>query len=412
MWLFNHFLVYTGAKEASVGEMARNDLILTLVRAGVAGDKALLRSTVDTLAAEERAKKNSTLADRLTRAAQSNGNGQNGVTSLHGGSGVTKAGQEFVVESHPQRSLSELTLPAVVRRQIGDLLEEHFRADLLRSHGIQPRHRVLLSGPPGNGKTALAEAIAEGLGLPLLTVRYEHLIGSFLGETTQRLGRLFDHVRSIPCVLFFDEFDVVGKERGDAHETGEIKRVVSSLLLQVDALPSHVIVVTATNHAELLDRAVWRRFQLRLSLPSPSKSDVARFLARAFKAIPDIGAVDADTVADALGPVSYAETTEFLLDLRRRQVLSSGEKRFAEVLSEQLPLWSARWKVHGHGERSDKAAAQVRSRSSGKSNKRQKASNAIPAEPQARAAKKGAGPKVRRPSKGARRRAKPTGTPR
>lgn len=392
--------------------MARNDLILTLVRAGVAGDKALLRSTVDTLAAEERAKRNTTLADRLTRAAQSNSNGnvQNGVTSLHGGTGGMKTGQEFVVESHPQRPLAELTLPAVVRREVSNLIEEHFRADLLRSHGIQPRHRVLLSGPPGNGKTALAESIAEGLGLPLLTVRYEQLIGSFLGETTQRLGRLLDHVRSIPCVLFFDEFDVVGKERGDVHETGEIKRVVSSLLLQVDALPSHVIVVTATNHAELLDRAVWRRFQLRLSLPSPSKSDLARFLAHSFKAIANTDSIDADAIAEALGPVSYAETTEFLLDLRRRQVLSLGDKRFAEVLSEQLPLWSARWKVHGHGERSDKAPAKVRPRNSGNSNKRPKASDALSAKPQARAAKKGAGSKVRRPAKGARGRTKSSGT--
>lgn len=391
--------------------MARNDLILTLVRAGVAGDKALLRSTVDTLAAEERAKKNTTLAERLTRAAQSNGtsNGQNGVASLHGGNPMN-AGQEFVVESHPQRPLSELTLPSIVRRQIGNLLEEHFRADLLRSHGIQPRHRVLLSGPPGNGKTALAESIAEGLGLPLLTVRYEHLIGSFLGETTQRLGRLFDHVRSIPCVLFFDEFDVVGKERGDAHETGEIKRVVSSLLLQVDALPSHVIVVTATNHAELLDRAVWRRFQLRLSLPAPSTSDLARFLAHAFKAMPDTGAVDADAVAEAIGPVSYAETTEFLLDLRRRQVLSLGEKRFAEVLTEQLPLWSARWKVHGHGERSDKAAAQIRSRRSGGSKKGPKDNATISAKPQTRAAKKGPRPEVHGAAKSARRGTSTTGT--
>ena len=102
---------------------------------------------------------------------------------------------------------------------------------MLRSHGIQPRHRVLLSGPPGNGKTALAEATAEGLGIPLLTVRYEALIGSFLGETTQRLGQLFDRVHTMPCVLFFDEFDVVSKERGDVHETGEIKRVVSELVV-------------------------------------------------------------------------------------------------------------------------------------------------------------------------------------
>ena len=131
----------------------------------------------------------------------------------------------------------------------------------MRSHGLQPRHRVLLAGPPGNGKTALAEAIAEALALPFLIVRYEALIGSFLGETAQRLAQLFAFARTLPCVLFFDEFDVVGKERGDAHETGEIKRVVSNLLLQIDALPSHVIAVAATNHSELLDSAVWRRFQ-------------------------------------------------------------------------------------------------------------------------------------------------------
>lgn len=96
------------------------------------------------------------------------------------------------------------------------------------------------------------------------------VIGSFLGETSSRLKRLFDFVRTHQCVLFFDEFDTLGKERGDTHETGEIKRVVSSLLLQIDALPSHVVVITATNHAELLDRAVWRRFQLRLEMPAPT----------------------------------------------------------------------------------------------------------------------------------------------
>ena len=90
-------------------------------------------------------------------------------------------------------------------------------------------------------------------------VRYETLIGSFLGETAMRLAQLCAQARGQRCLLFFDEFDVIGKERGDQHETGEIKRVVSSLLLQIDQLPSHVLVVTATNHSELLDRAVWRR---------------------------------------------------------------------------------------------------------------------------------------------------------
>src|SRR5437762_9663845 len=116
--------------------------------------------------------------------------------------------------------------------------------------------------------------------VPLFTVRYHSVIGSYLGETAVRLRHLFDHVRSRRCVLFFDEFDTVAKERGDLHETGEIKRVVSSLLLEMDALPSYVVVVTATNHPELLDRAVWRRFQVRVELRRPTVSLIEEFLGR------------------------------------------------------------------------------------------------------------------------------------
>ena len=135
---------------------------------------------------------------------------------------------------------------------------------------MEPRHRILLSGPPGNGKTSFAEAIAEALALPLFMVRYDSLVGSYLGETNTRLRALCDYVRTRPSVLFFDEFDALGKERGDTHETGEIKRVVSFLIMQLDQMPSYVVVIAATNHAELLDRAVWRRFQMRLGFPSPA----------------------------------------------------------------------------------------------------------------------------------------------
>ena len=149
-------------------------------------------------------------------------------------------------EIAPVRTLDDLVLPKDVVAACRQLLEEHRRADLLRAHNLEPRHRLLLTGPPGNGKTSLAEALAAGLAVPLLSVRCESVIASYLGETSVRLAKLFDQVRTHRCVLFFDEFDVVGKERGDIHETGEIKRVVSSLLLQVDELPSHVVAVAAT----------------------------------------------------------------------------------------------------------------------------------------------------------------------
>ena len=104
--------------------------------------------------------------------------------------------------------------------------------------------------------------MANALAVSFFVVRYEAVIGSYLGETAQKIARVMEHARSRHCVLLFDEFDSVGKERGDVHETGEIKRVVSSLLLQIDSLPSYVVVVAASNHPELLDRAAWRRIYL------------------------------------------------------------------------------------------------------------------------------------------------------
>ncbi|CCW18784.1 Cell division protein FtsH [Sphingobium indicum BiD32] len=234
------------------------------------------------------------------------------------------------------------------------------RADVLRAHGYEPRHRVLLSGPPGNGKTSFAEAVAEGLGLPLFVVRYDALIGSYLGETNARLRKLFDFVRTQPSVLFFDEFDAIGKERGDTHETGEIKRVVSFLLMQLDQLPSYVIVIAATNHAELLDRAVWRRFQLRLGFPAPDKKLVEVFLDRIISGWPELPRLSVQKIAAKLGAVSYAEALDFCQSIRRRHILGLGEVGIDEALAKELELWASRVRPDFlNAERSDKTSSEV-----------------------------------------------------
>src|SRR5260221_606986 len=194
-------------------------------------------------------------------------------------------GREFISEVTPRRRLDDLILSNACRLAVDQLIEEQRRGSVLQAHSVDPRHRILLVGPPGNGKTSLAEAVAEALAVPFFVVRYDAMIGSYLGETAGRLKRVFDYVRTTPCVLFFDEFDAVGKERGDIHETGEIKRVVTSLLMQVDDLPSYTIVVAATNHAELLDRAVWRRFQLRLRLPAPTAKELANYFEKFFASL-------------------------------------------------------------------------------------------------------------------------------
>jgi SpoVK/Ycf46/Vps4 family AAA+-type ATPase len=244
------------------------------------------------------------------------------------------------MEIVPRRRLEGMILSAASRGAVDQLIEEQLRADLLRAHGMEPRHRVLMVGPPGTGKTTLAEAIAEAVAVPLFVVRYESMIGSYLGETAARLKRVFDYARTTPCVLFFDEFDAIGKERGDVHETGEIKRVVSSLLMQVDELPSYTIVVAATNHPELLDRAAWRRFRLRLSLPLPTPQSLTAYIEAFAKRFDEPLGQPASTIAKRLGRISYAEAEDFCLELRRCKILSTGEKSLKAITSQQLEIWS------------------------------------------------------------------------
>ncbi|OMI05310.1 AAA family ATPase, partial [Bradyrhizobium brasilense] len=284
--------------------MAKSDLLISLVRAGAAGDKPMLRSTVEALVADERAKSHHALADRLERALQA--------IAVTPPSLVTSqrsphaSGRDTILEITARISINDLVLPLPARAEGIQLIEEHVRADVLRANGYEPRHRILLSGPPGNGKTSFAEAIAEGLSLPFFVVRYDALVGSYLGETNARLRALFDYARTQPCVLFFDEFDAIGKERGDDHETGEIKRVVSFLLMQIDKLPSYVVTIAATNHAELLDRAVWRRFQLKLSFPAPQIAQIARFIERVTAGWPEQPILTANELAQKIEATSYA----------------------------------------------------------------------------------------------------------
>jgi SpoVK/Ycf46/Vps4 family AAA+-type ATPase len=319
--------------------MARSDLLVSLVRAATTGDRRGFHTAAEAIIAEERAKRHDVLADRLTKAIQPNGTAT-GTLPIAPNSAFDR-GRDFISEVIPRRRLDELILPDTARRGIEELIEEQYRADVLRAHGLEPRSRVLLVGPPGTGKTTLAEAIAEAVAVSLFVVRYEAMIGSYLGETAARLKRVFDYARTTPCVLFFDEFDALGKERGDIHETGEIKRVVTSLLMQIDELPSYTILVAATNHPELLDRASWRRFQVRLALPLPTQKQVAEYIESFLIPFGEACRYSSLEIAKSLGSISYAEAEQFCLDVRRRHVLAMGERKLSDVINDQLKIWTS-----------------------------------------------------------------------
>jgi SpoVK/Ycf46/Vps4 family AAA+-type ATPase len=330
----------------TVIEMAQADTLVALLRAVSGGDHQMFRKSAEALIQEERGKGHRVLAERLEKALFT----ASAPTSIFQPTAYSAkqslvygaAPKDLFSEVVPERSLDSLLLPEWIRTQLKELVEEQHRSELLHAHALSPMHRVLLAGPPGNGKTSLAEALAFELMVPLIIVRYESLIGSYLGETSAKLKSLIDYVRTQRCVLFFDEFETLGKERGDSHETGEIKRVVSSLLLQLDALPDYVVIVAASNHPELLDRAVWRRFQVRLELPRPTRAQLAALIASISQRSNVQFGVAAETIAKHLLGQSFAEAEDFCLGVVRRAILNGQFDDAKPITMSRLAQWKKR----------------------------------------------------------------------
>ena len=314
--------------------MARSDLLIDLVEAERRGDKERFRTLVEAIIAEERSKQHHLVADRLSEIITTVGS-----SDLLARDEASSRIGDLLLDLVPKRRIDSLQLKPPIRMAVDELIEEHQRVDLLRSHGLEPRNRVLLDGPPGNGKTTLAEAIASETMLPLYVVRYEGVVASFLGETASRLDAIFDFARTRRCVLFLDEFDSIAKERSDIHETGEIKRVVSTLLLQIDRLPPHVVVVCSTNHSELLDRAAWRRFPLRRELGAPTRAEATEFLEKLKNRLGGDLGLASRTLADKLQGASFAELEQVAVDIRRRLVLELPDGKALDIARSRIEQW-------------------------------------------------------------------------
>lgn len=329
--------------------MARADLLCELIKNGLSCDNINFRKAAEAICAEERAKQHSVLADKIEELLKTSNRpiAKESTTPVIMRNGISE--QSLFWEKTPRKRLDHLVLPSNVIDLCRGLIDEQTRADLLRSYGVEPRNKILLIGPPGNGKTSLAEAIAESLMIPFLTVRYESIVGAYLGETATRLSKLIEYVKTRQCVLFFDEFETLGKERGDIHETGEIKRVVSSLLLHIDSLPSYVVVIGATNHEGLLDKATWRRFQIKVDLPRPTRSNLEKWFAMFEKEKDFDFGLEPSTVSKRTFGYSYAEAEELALEIYRQYILQLPDASTKSISEKVLKLWSTQRKNMDEG---------------------------------------------------------------
>lgn len=261
--------------------MSNAKVLRQLIKTGCSGDLDAFRKVGLQVVEMERQKQHHLLANDLENILYGEQQRHKNSRTLNELAKVPhdkERGLPLIYICQATKPFEEVILPEKSLEPIQDLLEEHRRQDVLRSYGMQPSRKILFYGPPGCGKTLAAESIANELSLPFGIVQLDALVSSYLGETAANLRKVFDYVEQQKMVVLFDEFDALGKRRNDSGEHGELRRVVNAVLQMVDAYQGESIIIAATNHEDILDRAIWRRFDEIIEFPKPSATQIEKIL--------------------------------------------------------------------------------------------------------------------------------------
>lgn len=275
--------------------MANANDIYSLAQSALQGNTTRTHALCRVIASKE--KDNSSLKKRMNQLVQ-----EYTPTTL-----VPENIKKLVTSSISNMGIEHLTLSEGVKSQLHTFLLDQTHYQALHELNLPASSKVMLSGPPGNGKTSLAGAIAKQLDLPFYTVDFTETISSYLGDTGKKISQSLRELSKFPCVIFLDEIETLLPERsGREHvtENGEMARIVSTLILEIDKLPTHTILIGATNHADILDKAVLRRFDTHIALKKPSAEQSLAWLKGFALNHPQIPVLDLDIDFDGL---SYAE---------------------------------------------------------------------------------------------------------
>jgi SpoVK/Ycf46/Vps4 family AAA+-type ATPase len=224
-----------------------------------------------------------------------------------------------VVPLAPRKPMADIHMPETSRRTVFEIVREWTLASRLAAHNIPRRSKLLFHGPPGCGKSVTAQALGIELGLPVYLVRFDAVIGAYLGQTASHLRQIFQFAESNACILLLDELDALGKQRGNPLDVGELDRIVIALLQELEHSTPKGLVVATTNLPGHLDDAIWRRFDLVLGFEAPSAKQLMAFA----KEVAASHGFDLPRFRVPTGSSSYAAAERLVLDEIRSQILRS-----------------------------------------------------------------------------------------
>lgn len=324
--------------------MARADLLKKLFQSYQRRDDRAFREAAEEIIQDERKKHHLVLANELEQVMKSgfvDPNNKVSFTSFEPSPRDTDRGIPLLETKWPQRYLDDIILNQSIRHELERMMREFREWEVLEANGLVPVRRVLFCGPSGCGKTVAAEAIAAEIGLPLLYVRFDAVVSSLLGETAANLRKVFDYAIRGQWVIFFDEFDAIGRSRDDPTEHGEIKRVVNSYLQIVDNFSGRSLIIAATNFEQALDPAAWRRFDEVIRFEKPTHEQL-QLLVR--KRLVPLRFHDSqvDEIVHQLNNSTYADAERVCLNIRKSCVLRGDRQVKKEDITEALARHTAR----------------------------------------------------------------------
>lgn len=230
----------------------------------------------------------------------------------------------LILEVEPFERLSDLIVSNTILERIERIINEYIQVEKLKRHNLENRRKILLSGPPGTGKTMTASIIANELELPLYVILMDKMVTKFMGETSAKLRQVFDLIEERPGVYLFDEFDAIGANRGKDNDVGEMRRVLNSFLQFIERDNSDSLIIAATNNLGLLDQALFRRFDDVLHYKLPSNQEKLLLLKNRLGVYGK--SIDLNSIVDSLGGLSHAEISQACFDSIKESILTDKDK--------------------------------------------------------------------------------------